>query len=630
MSGICAIWLRENRDLVPGLLASMTEGLSLAEGERFAKAQDAGVGIGVSARFRSQQLYQDERILLACDAELINEKELADEFKPAVVPGANTATAALLAAMYERRGIDSIERLRGGFSVVIWDRVRRQLAAAIDGFGIKRLVYYQGRGSLLVASRIDSLLRSGEVPQEVDTPAIANILNFSANLGPGTILRNVRRLSAGTVLTAGADAGIRLDQYWDMRYGVGADSNEDRLSRQLESVVEESVRAHAKVEDSAAVGAFLSGGTDSSTVVGMMTRMGRGPVKAFSIGFQEQLFNELEYAEIASRRFQAEHHTYLVGAADCLQALPHMVRFFDEPFGNSSAIPTYFCARLAAASGVRTLLAGDGGDELFAGNEWYATDQLFQVYHRVPRLFREGLIEPALTLFPSERGLLARARGYVRRAKMAPVDRILSFQFLYTHPMADVFEPDYLQALGSYSVGEIPSRHYQQAAARDHLDRLLYMDMKITIADSDLPKVTCMAELAGIQVKFPFLDRSVAEFSGRIPARLKVKGTTKRYLFKRAFRNLLPAEILAKKKHGFGIPVATWLKTDPHMREMAQDVLLSSRTWQRGYFRREFVEELFRKHQDEESPYYGDILWTLMVLELWHRQFLDAPVGVTA
>jgi asparagine synthase (glutamine-hydrolysing) len=184
--------------------------------------------------------------------------------------------------------------------------------------------------------------------------------------------------------------------------------------------------------------------------------------------------------------------------------------------------------------------------------------------------------------------------------------------------------------MNGYSVLDVPSRYYRDAPASDHLDRLLYVDVKITLGDSDLPKVTSMSEMAGIQVRFPFLDRSVAEFSGRMPAALKVKGFDKRYLFKRAFRELLPAEVIRKKKHGFGIPVAGWLKSDRSLRELARDTLFSTCAFERGYFRRQFVEDLFRKHEADDSTYYGDTVWTFLILELWHRQFIDESAKVTA
>jgi asparagine synthase (glutamine-hydrolysing) len=207
---------------------------------------------------------------------------------------------------------------------------------------------------------------------------------------------------------------------------------------------------------------------------------------------------------------------------------------------------------------------------------------------------------------------------------------VLSYHFLSSHDPAYVFSGDFLEKLAGYSVQEIPARYYEHAPARDHLDRLLYVDMKIILADSDLPKVTQMSELAGIQSRFPFLDRAVAEFAGRVPAGLKVKGLEKRYLFKRAFRNLLPAEIIHKKKHGFGIPVSTWLKSDRRLREFSHDTLLSNRAFDRGYFQRGYLKDLIRKHEADETTYYGDTLWTFFVLELWHRQFVDGPVEATA
>jgi asparagine synthase (glutamine-hydrolysing) len=628
MSGVCAVWRRENTEPVAAVLERMAAGLSPVVGGRGEQVADAAAGVGVSACFESQQIYRNRRVSIASDADLCNENELREQAGEREPCPERARTASMLASLYERFGCDFVEKLRGGFAVVLWDRMEHRLMAAIDGFGIKRLVSYEDGNGLLVASRIDALACAG-IDMEINPRAIANVLNFTANLAPETILSKVRRLPPGAMLLV-EGGHVRQRQYWDMRYRAEGTANEERLSSQLESVVEQSVAAHCKDDSFAGLGAFLSGGTDSSTVVGMMSRTHRGPVQAFSIGFEEQPFNELGYAEIAADRFHADHHAYLVSAEDCVEALPNMVRSFDEPYANSSAIPTYFCARLAARSGVKTLLAGDGGDELFGGNERYATDKIFETYQHVPRWLRRGLIEPVLDASRIERGVVGKARRYIRRSNVPALERFFSYHFLRAHSPSDVFERDFLATLGDYSVLEIPTRHYVQAPARDHLDRLLYLDVKITLADNDLPKVTCMSELAGVQARFPFLDRSVAEFSGSIPARLKVKGFQKRYLFKRAFRNLLPTEIIHKKKHGFGIPVATWLKTHPRLREFARDTLFSSRAAERGYFRREFIEDLVRKHEADDSTYYGDTLWTFFVLELWHRQFVDEPAGMIA
>jgi asparagine synthase (glutamine-hydrolysing) len=623
----------DNPARVDGTLAAIGRGLALLPSECAGQKSAQGAGVAVSAAFGSQQLYGDGRVLAACDADLYNEAELAalaggvDKGPGGVDQAPNGGrTAAIIAALYLRFGSGFVEKLSGNFSFVLWDQQERKLVAAVDGFGVNRLVYFQNGRMLLIASRIDALLRCGEIAPEVNPRAIANFMNFGVNLAPETVFANVQRLAPGTILIA-SESATRIAPYWNMSYGGSAEATEERLSQRLESLVEQAVKAQCKSGGLSGVGAFLSGGTDSSTVVGMMSRLGSGPVKTFSIGFEEQRFNELDYAEITARKFHTDHYTYLVSAADCFQALPHMVRFFDEPFANSSAIPTYFCARLAAENGVRVLLAGDGGDELFGGNERYLTDKIFQSYQKVPRVLRKRLIEPALNCLPVESGPLGKARRFVRRSNMPPVERFLSYNFLCTHPPEEVFEPDFVAGLKDYSVLEIPSRYYREGPDRDHLDRLLYMDVKITLGDSDLPKVTQMSELAGIQTRFPFLDRSVAEFSGCLPPRLKVKGREKRYLFKRAFRNLLPPEVIRKKKHGFGIPVSSWLKSDTRLREFSRDILFSSRAIGRGYFRRDFLEDLIRMYEADDTTYYGDTVWSFLVLELWHRQFVDQPVG---
>jgi asparagine synthase (glutamine-hydrolysing) len=627
MSGISAVWRDqwESPERFLTTIATLTGALCLDSEQSVTRTAEAA-GVGVSSCSSRRQIHQDERVLIACDADLDNEDELTALMRSSSPAAATGGTANLMAALYERFGEGFVEKLSGAFSVVLWDRTRRALLAAIDHFGINRLVYYSDGRSLLIASRVDAFASMNGVDLSVNPRAIANILNFTTNLAPETAFTKVQRLTPGTLLIA-SNRGVRLKQYWDMRYDSHARANEDRLAKELEDVVQRAVASTCGNSPLEETGAFLSGGTDSSTVVGMMARAAKGPVHAFSIGFKEQPFNEMGYAELAAKRFGAHHHTYYVSPQDCVEALPRMVRSFDEPFGNSSAIATYFCARLAAQHGVTLLLAGDGGDELFGGNERYRTDKIFESYKILPGFLRNGLIEPALALMPRS-GPFRRAHGYVRRANLPAMERFSSFQFLASHPLTEIFEPGFLGEIRGYSFLEVPSRHYANAAASDHLDRLLCVDVKITLADSDLPKVTCMSEMAGIRTRFPFLHRSVAEFSGKIPARLKVKGLEKRYLFKRAFRNLLPVEIIRKTKHGFGIPVSDWMKSDPRMRELARDVLLSRRTAQRGYFRQSFIEELFRRHETDNTSYYGDTLWTFLTLELWHRQVVDEMARV--
>lgn len=623
MSGICGVVWKDGAGRAAETLAAMVRALSGEGASEVEKAVADGAGVAVCRRFSSQQLHQTPSSLVVCDAGLVNAAELAEE----IGEHRGRNTAALIAALYERFGGDFVAKLQGAFSILIWDRREHKLLAAVDHFGVNRLVYYEDARVFLIATRTDALTQTGEFQIQVNPRAVANVLNFSVNPGPEMSVSKVRRIAPGTLLVSTPN-GTRLEKYWDMQYGVGQDRDEERLSREMEAVVEASVTSYCKDASFQELGAFLSGGTDSSTIVGMMARLGKGRPKAFSIGFEEEPFNELEYAAIAARKFEAEHYTRLVGADACFDVLPRIVRAFDEPFGNSSAIATYFCARLAAENGMHTLLGGDGGDELFGGNEWYASDRIFGVYQYLPRFLRKGLIEPVLAAIPFENGLPGKARRYIRRSNLPVLERVMSFHFLCAHPPVEVFDAGFLEQLGGYSVLDIPCARFRQAPARDSLDRLLYVDLKTIIAESDLPKVTCVCEAAGIQARFPFLSKQVAEFSGRVPANLKVRGMQKRYLFKRAFRELLPREILQKKKHGFGIPVSDWLKSDKRMREFSRDILLSSRARGRGYFRSGFVDNLIAQHESDHTSYYGDVLWNVFALELWHRQFVDQPVRV--
>ena len=622
MSGICGAWQFDHPAATNERLSAMTGELARCGSDsRVLREVDGNGGVGAAARFETQQVHRGRGSLVVCDAELYNEDELRN-----ATGLKEESIAQVLSALYERHGIDLIKKLRGAFALVLWDHNRARFFASVDHFGQRRLVYRIDQRGVIAASRIGALLAAG-VPREVNPRCVPNVLNFSVNLSPDSAILGVKRLQPAQILEV-SRSRTQITTYWDMRYAVTRRASEEDLAREMVSVVEASVAAHCKDDPFDLCGAFLSGGTDSSTVVGLMSGLGRGPVKSFSIGFAEQPFNELAYAEIAARRFKADHHTYLVTPNDCFEALPKMICSFDEPFGNSSAIATFFCARLAAQSGVKILLAGDGGDELFGGNEWYASDKVFQIYQDIPSPLRKWVLEPMLRIVPFETGVFGKARRYVRRASLPPFERVMSYLPLCEHSVNEVFEPDFLRALGGHDLLEIPYRYYREAPASDHLDRLLYHDLKVVIGDSDLPKVTCMSELAGIRSRFPFLDLSVAEFSGRIPSILKVKGFQKRYLFKQAFRNLLPVEIMQKKKHGFGIPVADWMKSDPKLRDLARDTLLSRRAFERGYFRRQFIEELFRKHEADESSYYGDTIWSFLTLELWHQQFVDVATGV--
>jgi asparagine synthase (glutamine-hydrolysing) len=284
---------------------------------------------------------------------------------------------------------------------------------------------------------------------------------------------------------------------------------------------------------------------------------------------------------------------------------------------------------LASQNGVSTLLAGDGGDELFAGNERYASDRKFALYQDLPITLRRWMIEPAVQLLPESEGKLGLPRRYIRRANIPNPRRIFSYGLFLSSRPEDIFEPDFLRSAPPEHWMNIADGHFHSHDSRSELNRILYLDVKMTLADNDLRKVLGTAEIAGVRARFPLLDHRLVELSGRIPSRLKLKGFKKRYIFKEAMKETLPAEILNKQKHGFGVPVALWFLQDPRLDSLMKDILNDSRTRQRGYFRPAFIEDVMRRHRHEDAKNYGEILWYLVVLELWHRQHLEATTANT-
>jgi asparagine synthase (glutamine-hydrolysing) len=529
-------------------------------------------------------------------------------------------------ALYERSGAEFVRELQGAFAIAVWDPRARQLLLAVDRFGVGRLYYAVTRHGMAFASRVDALCKAPDVDPAIRPSAVFQYLNFGYVPSPDSIYRGIRRVPPGHVLLARDGTEPRLERYWDLRYTERPVSAEDaalQVFAHTEAAVARVLGGSPKE-----TGAFLSGGTDSSTIVGLMSRLTGERVNAFSIGFNEPRYDELSYAELAARHFRAAHYTHVIEAREALELLPSLVEAYDEPFGNDSAIGTAICARLAASCGVNRLVAGDGGDEIFGGNERYRTDAVFQRYFRLPRPVRRWIVEPALSALPDGgSSVLGRGQRYVRRAKIPNPGRFYSYEFHLLQNADEFLAPEFVAAAGPSAPLDVLDRHWARSEATSELNRLLYLDMKLTIGDNDLYKVTRTAELAGVRVSFPMLDTTLVEFMATLPSRYKVRGLEKRYLFKRAFADLLPAATLAKRKHGFGVPAGRWLRDDPSFAGLAHDALLgpSARTAQ--YFRPGAVARLFRLHAEDVTTFYGSLLWTVLMLELWHRR--HAGAGVT-
>jgi asparagine synthase (glutamine-hydrolysing) len=560
---------------------------------------------------------QECSVVLAFHGNLYNTREL--------FPTARQEAELLpeLLHLYLKDGIAFLHQLRGEFALALWDGREETLHLAIDRFRIHPFFYYHDQEKLVFASRMKGILACPfPVERTIDPEAVVDMIASSVIPTPKTIFRGVKKLPPGHVLTY-RRGKLTLTSYWEISFLQPAEFGEEELARQLKAHLTDAVSSRLAAEKATArVGTFLSGGVDSSTVTGVLAQLVKSPMKSFSIGFQEQQFNEINYARIAARAFGAELHEYFVTPQDTCDAIPVLLEAFDEPFANASAIPTYYCAKIAREHGVDVLYAGDGGDELFAGNERYAVQRLFEYYSKIPFWFREPLVKPLVFALADGLGwdFFAKGKKYIQRASIPYPERLSSYGFFKVVPLSELFADSLLEVVGRHYDPYTPMHaYYGQAPAQSELDRQLYIDLKLAISDNDLFKVTRMAEAAGITVRFPFLDQRLAEFAAMVPAHIKMRGRNLRSFFKKAYSDLLPLEIQTKQKHGFGLPIPVWLRTDKQLNEMMYDLVLSPRSLQREYFCKKALEKLLESHKTDGTSFYGTTLWNLMILELWHR-----------
>lgn len=526
----------------------------------------------------------------------------------------STSDPIALARAIAKNGAATLPALGGDFALAAWDAARSWGLLAIDRIGVHQLVYAHVDGSLAFASTLDVLAAHPGVNAELSPQAIFDYLYFHVCPGPRTIYRDLRRLPPGHYLEFGPTGRSEPRPYWQMRFDEDRSADLDALKRCFVELLRDAV---ASASDGASCGAFLSGGTDSSTVSGMLGRTSGARARTFSIGFDAAGYDEMEFARIAVRHFDCDHHEYYVTPSDVVAAAPRIAAYYDQPFGNASAIPAYYCAKLARDSGVERLLAGDGGDELFGGNERYAKQQLLGIYRRIPGPLRSVLVEPLVLSTPLFRSLpgLRKLHSFVEQASPPMPLRYESRNLLDYLGIERVLAPEFLAAVDRTHPHALLREAYAPYAECSLINQMLGIDLRFTLADSDLPKVTRMCELAGTDVAFPLLDERLIEFSAQLPADLKLRGTQLRWFFKEALRDFLPPAIITKQKHGFGLPVGAWLVEHAQLRNLAAQAIDSLRPHR--IVRPEAVDDLFRRRLHEHPRFFGTMVWVLMMLGLW-------------
>lgn len=502
-------------------------------------------------------------------------------------------------------------------ALLVADLDRRRICAATDPAGVHQMYYGMQAGRLLAGTRLSTMTALLDVAPRVRPQAIFDYVYFAMVPSPHTIFVDFGKLPAGHILEW-RGSGMSVRRYFrvsfDSSAAEGIEALSARLKQQLEGAVERAALGDAQP------GAFLSGGLDSSTVAGLLAKLRRPDrVPTYSIGFSAAGYDEMEFARIASRHFDTELHEYYVTPDDVVDGVQRVVASADEPFGNSSAVPAYFCARLARQHGRDRLLAGDGGDELFAGNSRYAKQLIFERYQSIPVALRRFVIEPLCLRSPLSRsGPLRKVSNYVRQAVVPLPDRLQSYNYLHRHPPAEVFDARFLRQIDAAAPLRELRQEYAEHGESDAVDRMLFLDWKYTLHDNDLVKVNTACRVAGIDVAYPFLDPAVIRFSCQVPASLKLRQGQLRWFYKRAMADFLPEATIRKKKHGFGLPFGVWMQSHAALRDMATCAFDSLD--RRGWFAPGFLVAVVGRHRDVHAAYYGELVWVLLALELWLQQ----------
>lgn len=523
----------------------------------------------------------------------------------------NDEMASLIAA-YRAHGYHSLRDLNGSFSFVLNDTEKQLVLLAIDRMGIEQMHYAMIDGQLFYSSSLQNLAEIPLINKEILPQSIYNYFYFHCIPSPNTIFRNIHKLKPAEVLIF-KNGAVSFDTYWHPTFHESYSGGVNKLQSNVRDALDVTMQEFSQ---EAQTGAFLSGGTDSSTLAGLLSQHHPQDAPVFSIGFEEQGYDEMQFAEIAVNKFGNKHHKYYVTFDDVLTLLEKIPKIYEEPFGNSSVVPTYAAAQLAKNSGVNHLLGGDGGDELFGGNERYATQQVFNVYSQLPKWLRATLLDPVFkNSIAGKIPIAKKAKSYIEQASIAMPMRMQTYNILHTEAPNSIFDDDYLSQIDTEQPIQQMSEIYNEIQDASLLNKMLYLDWKFTLADNDIRKVNTMCRAAGVDVSYPFLDNRVVESSTMVPSKLKIERLRLRAFYKNAYSSFLPAEIINKSKHGFGLPFGVWLNKDTRLQNYVYDSLDSLKT--RNMFKADFIETLVDKHRTGHAAYYGTFVWVLAVLELW-------------
>lgn len=576
---------------------------------------------------------EDGTVWIVFNGEIYNYRELRPELEAAGHRFATATDTEVIVHLYEQYGIECLRKLRGMFAFAIWDQRKERLFLARDRLGKKPLYYRPEPDRLTFASELKALLQVPGAPKEVDPEAVDLFLTYQYVPHPRTILRGYRKLSPGhyAIYERGT---LTTERYWTPPYSLESSTegladpalagserwSDDEWRQQLRRTLTDAVRL--RMRSDVPLGAFLSGGVDSTIISGLMQSLSERPVHTFSIGFPVKQFDEREYAAAAAKHLGTDHHVYVVEPS-ALEMLPRLVWHYDEPFGDSSAIPTMYLSEVTRRE-VTVALSGDGGDELFAGYERYQAVRLAGKFDSLPRWSRSLLAARVWQKIPSsgrQQSLVRRGKRFIEAIAQDPERRYLRWIGIFDESLRQsLYTRAFREQLGGFDSAGFLLDAYGTCPDRDFVTRTTCTDVLTYLPCDILTKVDIASMAHSLEARSPFLDHHVAELAARMPIRLKFAPGRGKIILTETFRDLLPESIQTRRKMGFGVPLSVWFRGE--LRAMLRDTLLSSEARGRGYFEPRQVERLIDQHESGQWD-HSHRLWSLLVFEQWHRQFLD-------
>lgn len=564
---------------------------------------------------------EDETVWIAMNGEIYNHRELRAALEGRGHRFRTHSDTEVVVHAYEEYGTDCPIHLSGMFALAIWDSTKRRLFVARDRLGQKPFYYAQVGEFFCFGSELKALLKLPYVDRDIDEVALHHYLSLQYVPDPRSIYKAIRKLPAAHWLSF-EDGRLRCQRYWELDFEPKLQMDEEEASAELRRLLERAVRRRLMSE--VPLGAFLSGGIDSSIVVGLMAQISSKPVETFSIGFTFDSLNELPHARVVAQRWDTEHHELVVTPERFDDVLAKLTDAFDEPFADASAFQTYFLARETRRH-VTVALNGDGGDECFAGYPRYWLDPVVRPYALLPRCITQSLVPTMANLLPEPRQTVIEANwvlGIKRLAQVArasPKASIVRWgSFFDEASKSELYTPELHARLDGVDTCELLATDFDNANAESFLDRTLSVDTRNYLCSDILVKTDRMTMAHSLEGRSPFLDHELLEFVARLPIRLKLRGRRGKYLLRKAFAQIIPSSTRRRPKRGFAPPIEAWLRGE--LRPAVHELLLSPKTMLRDYFSRTKIATMVGEHENEQRD-HGRRIWALLMLEGWLRRY---------